>query len=67
MKKNNITNPSDDKMVLKSIKLKHSVIEKLENLSTKYNTSINDLINEYIDYTIDNMNNENSDDSKKVA
>ena len=63
MEKFKITNISTEKSVLKSIRLKYSNIERLEKLSTKYNLSINRLINECIDYALNNLEEE---DIKKI-
>lgn len=55
MKKFELPNIEDEKSILKTIRLKHSTIKRLENLSNETNLSINRIINECIEYALDNM------------
>ena len=59
MEKFKIVNISTEKSVLKSIRLKYSSMERLEKLATKYNISINKLINECIEYALNNIEEDN--------
>ncbi len=63
MEKFKIANINTEKSVLKSIRLKYNTVEKLENLSVKYNISINRLINECIEYALNNIDEK---DIKKI-
>lgn len=50
-----IPNINDQKSVLKAIRLKFSTLQKLEKISTKNNIFINKLINECINFALDNI------------
>ena len=65
MEKFKITNINNEKSVLKSIRLKYSSIEKLEKFANKYNLSINRLINECIEYALNNIEEEKKNDKNK--
>ena len=55
MKKFELPNADNEKSVLKTVRLKLSTLQKLEELSTKSNLSINRLINECIEFALDNI------------
>ena len=55
MKKFVIPNVDDEKTVLKTIRIKLSTIKKLEEIAKKNNISVNRLVNECIDFAIDNL------------
>ena len=44
----------EEKSVFKTIKLKYNTLEKIEKLSKKTNISINRLINECIEFALNN-------------
>ncbi len=52
---------STEKSILKSIRLKYNSLEKLEKIAEKNNVSVNKLINECIEYALNNI----EDDSNK--
>ena len=62
MKEFKLPNLNEEKSVLKTIRLKYNTLEKIEKLSKKTNISINRLINECIEFALDNLS---SDDLKK--
>lgn len=51
----NIPNISDEKTILKTIRIKLVTLNKIEELSKKNNISVNRLINECIEFAIDNL------------
>lgn len=51
---------NDEKSVLKTIRLKSSTLKKIESLSRKSNLSVNRIINECLEYALNNL----SDDKK---
>ena len=55
MKKFKIPNADDEKTVLKTIRIRKSVLDKIEKLSVKHNVSINRLINESILFALENL------------
>ena len=55
MEKFKLPNISDEKTVLKTIRIKYVTLEKIENISKENNISINRLINECIDFAINNI------------
>ena len=62
MKEFKLQNLNEEKSVLKTIRLKYSTLERIEQLSKKTNISINRLINECIEFALNNLSN---DDLKK--
>ena len=50
-----LPNINDEKSVLKTIRLKYATLERIEKLSQKTNISINRIINECIEYALDNL------------
>ena len=50
-----LPNINDEKSVLKTIRLKYVTLERIEKLSQKSNISINRIINECIEYALDNL------------
>lgn len=62
MKEFKLPNLNEEKSVLKTIRLKFNTLEKIETLSKKTNISVNRLINECIEFALDNLS---SDDLKK--
>ena len=55
MEKFSIPNLNNEKTVLKTIRLKYITLQKLEKISIKNNISINRLINECINFALDNI------------
>ena len=53
-----LPNIKDEKSVLKTIRLKRSTLQKIELLSKQENLSINRIINECIEYALNNLIND---------
>ena len=51
----------EEKSVLKTIRLKNNTLKKIEKLSKQSNLSVNRIINECLEYALDNL----ADDNKK--
>lgn len=64
MKEFNLPNIDNEKSVLKTIRIKLTTLKKIEELSKGSNISVNRLINECIEFALDNLsrNNINSKD-----
>ena len=56
MKEFKLPNLNNDKSVLKTIRLKYKTLQKIEELSKQTNISVNRLINECIEFAINNLN-----------
>ncbi len=52
---------SDEKSVLKTIRLKNSTLKRIELLSKTNNLSVNRIINECLEYALNNLSNDNTD------
>ena len=61
MKDFKLPKASEDKSVLKTIRLKNNTLKKIEKLSKQSNLSVNRIINECLEYALDNL----ADDNKK--
>ena len=59
-----IPNINDEKSVLKSIRLKYKTLERIEELSQSNDISVNRLINECIEFALDNLSNNNIDNNE---
>lgn len=62
-----IPNINDEKSVLKTIRLKYKTLERIEELSQSNDISVNRLINECIEFALDNLSNntiDNNEDTK---
>lgn len=44
-----------EESVLKTIRIKYSVLKRIEGLSKKSNVSVNKIINECIDFALENL------------
>lgn len=55
MKKFKLPDLNEEKSVLKTIRLKYATLKKIEKLSAKSNISVNRLINECINYALNNI------------
>ena len=62
MKEFKLPDVNDEKSVLKTIRIKYVTLQKLEELSKNTNISINRLINECIEFALNNLT---DDDLKK--
>lgn len=62
MKEFNLPKVEDETSVLKTIRLKYATLKKIEALSKSTNPSINRIINECIEFALENLN---KDDLKK--
>lgn len=62
MKEFNLPKAEDETSVLKTIRLKYITLKKIEDLSKSTNLSVNRLINECIEFALENLN---KDDLKK--
>lgn len=58
MNKFKLPNIKEEKSVLKTIRLKRSTLQKIELLSKQENLSINRIINECIEYALNNLIND---------
>lgn len=56
MEKFNLPNVKDEKTVLKTIRLKYATLERVEKLSKQSNISVNRLLNECIEFALNNLN-----------
>lgn len=56
MKEFKLPNMSNEKSVLKTIRLKYETLQRIEDLSKQSNISINRLINECIEFALNNLN-----------
>lgn len=55
MKEFKLPNLDEEKSVLKTIRLKFSTLQKVEELSKKSNISVNRLINECIEFALNHL------------
>ena len=55
MDKFHLPDMNDEKSILKTIRLKYSTLQKIEKLSKDTNISVNRLINECIEYALNNL------------
>lgn len=55
MKEFKLPNLNNEKSVLKTIRLKYETLQKIEELSKQTNISVNRLINECIEFAINNL------------
>ncbi len=58
MKEFKLPNLDNEKTVLKTIRLKLATLNKVEELSNETNISVNRLINECIEFALENLNKE---------
>ena len=65
MKEFKLPNMADEKTVLKTVRMKLSTIQQIEELAKKNNMSINRLINECIEFALDNLRISNFKEDKK--
>lgn len=61
MKEFKIPKTEDEQSVLKTIRIKYSVLKKIEDLSKRSNISVNKIINECIDFALENLDESNLD------
>lgn len=55
MKEFKLPNIDEEKSVLKTIRLKFATLQKIEDLSKQTNISVNRLINECIEFALNNL------------
>lgn len=60
MEKFKINNIKDNKSELKTFRIKTELLTRIEELSNKYNISINKLVNQCIEYSLNNLEEDNS-------
>lgn len=65
MKEFKLPKIEDEKSVLKTIRLKYTTLKKIEDLSKNTNISVNRLINECIEFALENLNNDELEKDKK--
>ena len=58
MKKFTLPDMENEKSVLKTIRLKFKTLKEIEKLSKKSNISVNRLINECVEFALENISNE---------
>ena len=66
MKTFKLPNIDDEKSILKTIRIKFSTLKKVEELSKKNNLSVNRIINECIEFALENLNENDNTQNKKV-
>lgn len=54
-----IQKAEDDQSVLKTIRIKYSVLKRIEDLSKRSNVLVNKIINECIDFALENLDESN--------
>lgn len=59
MKEFKLPNIDNEKTVLKTIRLKLATLQSIEELSKSTNISVNRIINECIEYALENLKKEN--------
>ncbi len=59
MEKFKINNIKDNKSELKTFRIKTELLTRIEELSNKYNISINRLVNQCIEYSLNNLEEDN--------
>ena len=59
MEKFKIKNIKDNKSELKTFRIKTELLTRIEELSNKYNISINKLVNQCIEYSLNNLEEDN--------
>ena len=60
MKEFIISNMDNERSILKTIRMKNITLKKLEELAIKNNISVNRLINECIEFSLDNLKEEST-------
>lgn len=65
MKEFNLPKVEDEASVLKTIRLKYATLLKIEDLSKSTNLSVNRVINECIEFALENLNKEDLNREKK--
>lgn len=60
MKEFIISNMDNERSILKTIRMKNITLKKLEELAIKNNISVNKLINECIEFALDNLKEEST-------
>ena len=55
MKDFKLPNVQEEKTVLKTIRIKSTTLYRIEELSKKHNLSINRIVNECLEYALDNL------------
>ena len=66
MKSFKLPNAEEEKSILKIIRIKFSTLKKVEELSKKNNLSVNRIINECIEFALENLNENDNTQNKKV-
>ena len=64
MKEFKLPNLDEEKSVLKTIRLKYATLHRVEELSKKSDISVNRLINECIEFALNNLTDEDLKDKK---
>ena len=59
MEKFKINNIKDNKSELKTFRIKTELLTRIEELSNKYNISINKLVNQCMEYSLNNLEEDN--------
>lgn len=65
MKEFKLPKIEEEKSVLKTIRLKYTTLKKIEDLSKNTNISVNRLINECIEFALENLNKDELQKDKK--
>lgn len=64
MKEFKLPNLDEEKSVLKTIRLKYATLQRVEELSKKSDISVNRLINECIEFALNNLTDKDLKDKK---
>lgn len=62
-----LPNTYEEKSVLKTIRLKYSTLQRVEELSKKTNLSVNRIIGECINYALNNLSLEDNQQENKTT
>lgn len=65
MDKFKLPNISNEKTVLKTIRLKFDTLKRVEDLSRETNVSVNRLLNECIEFALNNLSDEDLEEKEK--
>ena len=57
MKEFKLPNSEDEQSILKTIRIKYATLKKIEEVAKESNLSINRVINECIEFALDNLDN----------
>ena len=65
MEKLSINNVKNNKSELKTFRIKSELLIKIEELANKYNISVNKLVNQCLEYSLENLDDDASFEKNK--